>query len=72
MFIDLGILFSVRKITREPIITYTSNTIVFQFLRRILWLMVSKDLDKSKNTAKVRFVDDLSLAFAMSFNRRMT
>ena len=30
----------------------------------ILWLMVSKALDKSKNTAKVRFFDALSLAFA--------
>ena len=29
--------------------------------------MVSKALDKSKNTAKVRFFDALSLAFAMSF-----
>ena len=34
--------------------------------------MVSKGLDKSKNTAKVRFFEDLSLAFAMSFNRWMT
>ena len=31
--------------------------------------MVSKALDKSKNTAKVRFLEILSLAFAMSFNR---
>ena len=32
--------------------------------------MVSKALDKSKNTAKVRFFfDALSLAFAMYFNR---
>ena len=31
--------------------------------------MVSKALDKSKNTAKVQFYDTLSLAFAMSFNR---
>ena len=31
--------------------------------------MVSKALDKSKNTATVRFVDALSLAFAMSFIR---
>ena len=31
--------------------------------------MVSNDLDKSKNTAKERFVDALSLVFAMSFNR---
>ena len=30
---------------------------------------MSKALDTSKNTAKVRFVDALSLAFAMSFNR---
>ena len=34
-----------------------------------MWLMVSNALDKYKNTAKVRFVDALSLAFAMSFNR---
>ena len=34
--------------------------------------MVSKALDNSKNTAKVRFFDALSLAFAMSFNRWMT
>ena len=34
VFIDLGILFSVRKITREPIITYTSNTIVFEFFTK--------------------------------------
>ena len=34
--------------------------------------MVSKALDKSKNTAKVRFVDALSLAFATYFNRWMT
>ena len=34
--------------------------------------MVSKALDKSKNTAKVRFFDALSLAFAMSFNIWMT
>ena len=31
--------------------------------------MVSKALAKSKNTAKVRFCDALSLAFAMSSNR---
>ena len=33
--------------------------------------MVSKAIDKSKNTAKVGllFVDALSLAFAMYFNR---
>ena len=31
--------------------------------------MVSNALDKSKNTARVRFFDALSLAFAMSFNR---
>ena len=31
--------------------------------------MVSKAFDKSKHTAKVLFVDALSLAFAMSFNR---
>ena len=31
--------------------------------------MVSKAFDKSKNSAKVRFFDTLSLAFAMSFNR---
>ena len=31
--------------------------------------MVSRDLDKSKNTAKVRMLYALSLAFAMSFNR---
>ena len=34
MFIDLGILFSVRQITREPIITYASYTIVFQFFKK--------------------------------------
>ena len=34
--------------------------------------MVSKALDKSKNTSKVRFVDALSLAFAMYFTRCMT
>ena len=34
--------------------------------------MVSKALDKSKNTAKVRFFDALSLAFVMYFNRWMT
>ena len=34
MFIDLGILFSVREITREPTITYTSNTIVFNFFKK--------------------------------------
>ena len=37
MFIDLGILFLVRKITREQIITYTSNTIlvvVFYFFKK--------------------------------------
>ena len=31
--------------------------------------MVSKALDKSKNAAKVRFFDALSLAFEMYFNR---
>ena len=34
--------------------------------------MVSIALDKSKNTAKIRFFHALSLAFAMSFNRWMT
>ena len=65
MFIDLGILFSVRKITREPIITYTCNTIVFEFFKKDIVANGSKALDKSKNTAMVRFFDALSLAFAI-------
>ena len=56
MFIYLGIeLFSVRKITREPSITYASNTVVFSFFKKDIVLMVSNALDKSKKTAKVRF-----------------
>ena len=34
MFIDLGILFSVRQITRVLIITYASNTIVLKFVKK--------------------------------------
>ena len=56
MFIDLGILFSVRQITTEPIMPLTPCMYVYIYSPDMDILMVSNALDKSNNTAKVRFV----------------
>jgi len=44
-------LFPVCQITSEPIQGFPSNSIKFQFFSNILWSIVSKALERSRNTA---------------------